>query len=379
MGTFPAMRRYVKECLKSGVMEGLEVTPTMEGTPQGGVISPLLANIALHGMEEAVKNQHRRSRKQRASPMVVRYADDFVILHPDREVIERCRATVEAWLKEIGLELKPSKTRITHTLIQWEGNLGFDFLGFNVRQYPVGKYHSGRNGHGEVLGFKTLIKPGKESVRRHVKELKAAVRRNRGKDQQALIAELTPKIRGWANYYRTVVSKKTFSGIDNSLYSMLWAWAKWRHCKKGGKWRKQKYWRTGETEMWIFAPPEGQQLKRHALVKIVRHVKVEGNASPYDGNLVYWAKRRYDHPLTRNRLGYVLKLQKGRCAACGLYLKDGDLIELDHIIPKSLGGKDEVRNLQALHRHCHDQKTATDGSYQARGGRGVQCQEPIAR
>ena len=156
--------------------------------------------------------------------------------------------------------------------------------------------------------------------------------------------------------------------MDDQLCHMLWKWAKWRHKNKGGKWRRQKYWRTTKTRSWVFAASENLQLARHSHVKIKRHIKVEGTASPYDGTLVYWAKRNYENPLTRTRVGYVLRLQQGRCAACGLYLKDEDLLELDHIIPKRLGGTDARTNLQVLHRHCHDRKTAQDDSGGERSG-----------
>jgi RNA-directed DNA polymerase len=121
---------------------------------------------------------------------------------------------------------------------------------------------------------------------------------------------------------------------------------------------------------------EGAILYTHTRTKIRRHIKVAGTASPYDGNLVYWAKRNYDHPLTRTREGILLRQQQGRCASCGLYLKDGDLTELDHIIPKRLGGTDDLKNLQVLHRHCHDRKTAKDGSYGTREAQVLNDKEP---
>jgi RNA-directed DNA polymerase len=145
------------------------------------------------------------------------------------------------------------------------------------------------------------------------------------------------------------------------LGEMLWKWAKWRHTGKGKGWIRRRYWRRVETHNEFRT--EGARLYVHTRTKIRRHVKVEGAASPYNGNLVYWAKRNYKHPLTGTRLGMLLKQQKGHCAFCRLYLTDGDLMEIDHFIPKRLGGTDEVKNLQVLHRHCHDKKTARDGSY----------------
>ena len=140
-------------------MEGKQLFPTGKGTPQGGVISPLLANIALHGMEIELKKFARtwkgEKSKNEKSLSIIRYADDFVVLHKDIERIIQCKVIIEGWLKELGLELKPSKTRISHTLYKYEGNTGFDFLGFNIRQYEVGKTHTGNNTNGTPLGFKT--------------------------------------------------------------------------------------------------------------------------------------------------------------------------------------------------------------------------------
>ena len=265
----------------------------------------------------------------------------------------------------MGLAMKPSKTRITHTLDAYEGNWGLDFLGFDVRQYRVGKYHTAKNTHGRPLGFKTLIKPSQEAQQRHIHQLKRSIRELRGAPQEGLIADLNPQIRGWAHYYQTVVASQCFGRMDHVVYWMLWKWACWRHPDKGMGWKKRRYWKRVDDHDEFRT--EGARLFTHCRVKICRHTKVEGTASPYDGNLVYWAKRNYEHPLTTTRTGYLLRLQKGRCAACGLYLKDGDLMERDHIIPKSLGGTDDVRNQQVLHRHCHDRKTSLDGSYEARG------------
>jgi uncharacterized protein (DUF2237 family) len=149
--TYPQLNRQIKSWLKSGYMDSKQLFPTNEGTPQGGVISPLLVNIALHGMELELKKfaSTWKGRKQANmnSLSIIRYADDFVILHKDIERIIQCREIIENWLKELGLELKPSKTRISHTLYEYEGSTGFDFLGFNIRQYEVGKTHTGLNSH----------------------------------------------------------------------------------------------------------------------------------------------------------------------------------------------------------------------------------------
>jgi len=364
--TYPAMRRYIRGCLKAGVMEGQvfskgkrkSILPTEEGTPQGGVISPLLANIALHGLEAEIARGYKSY--QRPWPQVIRYADDFVILCDTKEKLEESRKRAEAWLKTIGLEMKPSKTRVTHTLEPVDGNVGFDFLGFQVKQYRVGKSHSSKDSQGNKLGFTLLIKPTREAKQEHLKSLKQTIRKHRSRSQEILIKELSPKTRGWSNYYKTVVAADCFRDMDWYMNNMLWKWATWSD-KGSRKTLKEKYWQRTDGKRWEFRT-KNNWLYYHTRTKITRHKKVVGTASPFDGNMAYWAKRVYDGPVTKNRVGRVLRQQKGQCAGCGLYLRDGDLIELDHFIPKRLGGKDEISNLRAYHRHCHDQKTRADGA-----------------
>jgi RNA-directed DNA polymerase len=207
MNTFSLAGRVIRGWLKAGVMDGGNLFPTSEGTPQGGVISPLLANIALHGLETFVLNQFPEKKNgQNWKPQFVRYADDFVVLHHDLEVIQQCQTLISEWLTVLGLELKPSKTRIAHTLNPVEEQKpGFDFLGFNIRSYPVGKTHSGKN-NGKLTGFQTFIKPSKANIKaqyhkiaEHIESLKAA-------PQKRMISDLNPAIRGWSNYYSAVVS-----------------------------------------------------------------------------------------------------------------------------------------------------------------------------
>lgn len=367
--TAPTYRRQIKAWLKAGVMDGKELFPTEEGTPQGGTISPLLANIALHGMETYIQEKFptRNPRingkcKRTKAPVLIRYADDLVILHPDIEVIKGCKEAMTEWLKNMGLELKPSKTKLTHTLEEYEGNVGFDFLGFHVRQYPVGKNRSGKLASGEPLGFKPHITPSKEKVKLHLQRLGKIIDNHKAAPQQALIAKLNPVVMGWARYYSTQVSKETFTTADHLLHQKLRAWANSRHSKKNLHWISDKYWLI-ETEGWIFATKDNKyRLWKHAKMPIRRHTKVQGNRSPYDGDWIYWGTRRGEHPETTKAIGTLLKRQHGKCPWCGLYFKDGDLLEIDHIIPKSLGGTENKTNQQLLHRHCHDLKTAKDGS-----------------
>jgi RNA-directed DNA polymerase len=292
--TYPKLRQQIKAWLKSGVMDGKNLFPTHEGTPQGGVISPLLANIALHGMEERVKQYARtlkgnKSKNEQALTLI-RYADDFVILHEDLKVIKECQEILKQWLAEMGLELKPSKTRISHTLETYDDYVGFDFLGFNIRQYQVGKHHGAKSSKGVKLGFKTLIKPRAEKVKSHLKKLGEVVNSQKSSPQVALIKRLNPIIRGWSNYYSSVVSSKTFTDCDYYFFEKLKRWAYRRHPMKNKTWIMRKYWHTEGKDNWVFSTREGKnpfKLARHLDTKIVRYVKVKGDKSPYDGDLIY--------------------------------------------------------------------------------------------
>lgn len=372
INTFPTLNRLIKAWLKAGVFDYGEWSKTEEGTPQGGVISPLLANIALHGMEEAIKKIAKtlpgNKRNNQYALSLIRYADDFVILHPDFDVIKRCQTEISAWLEKMGLELKPSKTRTGYTLQQPDIKSfeSFDFLGFNIRQYQVGKTHSGKSTNGKILGFKTIIKPSVKAIKRHYDEVCRIIDAHKSAPQEALIKRLNTVIRGWANYYSTVVSKEIFSKIDHLVFQKLLAWAKHRHSRKTKGWVLKRYWNTVGGDNWVFSSiKEGKvaiTLLKHAKTEIVRHVKVKGNTSPFDGNLVYWSERKGRNPILPLRVTTLLKEQKGKCAHCGLYFREDSVMEVDHIIPKSKGGKDIYKNLQLLHRHCHDQKTTRDGS-----------------
>jgi RNA-directed DNA polymerase len=277
-------------------------------------------------------------------------------------VIEECKQLIQSWLAELNLELKPSKTSITHTLHPYEGKVGFNFLGWQVRQYPVGKTHTGYNTHRQPLGFKTFIKPSKEAVLRHLNRLKEIIDEHKTQTQQALINHLNPVIRGWSNYYASGVSKEGFSKADNLLYYKLQRWAKRRHPTKSGHWISAKYWRTSGNNRWSFATPHGESLYRHTHTPIVRHTKVKADKSPFDGDWLYWSSRQGHYPGISNIEASLLKRQKGKCARCELFFRDGDVLEIDHIIPKAQGGRDNYFNKQLLHRHCHDVKTREESS-----------------
>jgi len=363
IATFPTMRQQVRTWLKAGYYDQGNLFPTNEGTPQGGVISPLLANIALHGMEARVKQYAEtlkgKKRDNRVALSLIRYADDFVIIHEDLNVVLKCKEIIADWLSDMGLELKPSKTRLTHTLNEIDGNVGFEFLGFHIQQHKTGNYRCAKNPHGTPLGFSTLITPSNAQVKSHLSKIAEVIDTHKTAPQATLISKLNPIIRGWSNYYSTVVSKKTFNNVDKLTYDKLRAWARRRG---NGTINKDKYWRTVGDRNWCFSTENGLELKQHSDTPIVRHIQIKAVASPFDGNWTYWSKRRGEYPETPNRVASLIKRQKGICPHCGLYFTSTDIVEVDHIKPTSLGGKDTYDNLQLLHKHCHDTKTGTDGS-----------------
>lgn len=355
LNTYPSLRRQIRAWLKADICDFVkhERTPNHQGTPQGGVISPLLSNIALHGMENRIK--------QIKGASLIRYADDFVIFHENLERLMKCKDIISDWLAYYDLEIKPEKTRIVHTLHELnENKSGFDFLGFNIRQYPVGKHQSGTNTKGEKLGYKTLIKPSQEKVKLHYQKLAETCDQLKSAPQKVLIHKLNPIIRGWTNYYSTVVSKEIFSRMGMLMINKLLKWGYSRHSNKSVGWVVKKYWSTIGQDTWVFTDKKGNVLHKHHKTAIKRHVKVKGNKSPFDGDTLYWAKRKGSHPEIPSSTSKLLKKQNGKCNWCNLTFQDGDLIETDHITPTSLGGNNSLDNKQLLHKHCHDSKTSYD-------------------
>ena len=376
------VRQQIKAWLKSGVIDQGAFTATSEGTPQGGVISPLLANIALHGIEEHIaqafpagKSGYIRKatklygRIDISAPNVIRYADDFIVLCDEKAVVQRCRDIISEWLKGIGLELKPEKTRLTHTLhpeLSEDGVAGFDFLGHHIQQFPAGIYRCSRNSHGQPTGFITLITPSAKASKDHQEEVGKLIKKHRTRPQAALIKNLNPVIRGWTSYHINSDAKTTgeLAKQDFLTYLKLRRWSRYRcgNAKAG----LYKYWIPIGSRNWVFATRDGSanpvRLLYHSDFKCSSndYVKVKGDKSPYDGDTVYWSTRMGAHPELPSRKAYLLKKQKGKCARCKLSFQEWDVIEVDHIIPRALGGKEEYKNLQLLHRHCHDEKTNED-------------------
>jgi RNA-directed DNA polymerase len=375
------VRQQIKAWLKSGVIDQGAFTATSEGTPQGGVISPLLANIALHGLEQHIEKQFPKDSFNRirnsislygrkiGSPIFIRYADDFVLLCEEKAIVQRCRELISDWLSDIGLELKPEKTSVTHTLypeLSEDGNAGFDFLGHHIQQYPAGKYQSAKDTKGRILGFNTLITPSKKASKAHQEEIGRLITKHRSSPQAVLIKNLNPVIRGWSSYYQNSDAQSVgeLSKQDYLTYLKLRRWAK-RRCGNISN-GHTKYWTTIGGNNWTFATRSEAanplRLLKHSEFECSsnNYVKVNGDKSPFDGDTVYWSSRLGTHPEMPSRKAKLLKQQKGKCSWCDLHFQEWDVMEVDHKIPRALGGKDEWKNLQLLHRHCHDEKTAQD-------------------
>ena len=332
------------------------------------LFSPLLANVALHGMEQTIRQTFPITTQKVNGQLIrqgkvhfIRYADDFVVLHDELTVIQRCQTILANWLAPMGLELKPSKTTITHTLHEYEGKTGFDFLGFTVRQFPAGKHRSGLDNKRLPLGFKAVMKPSTPSIKRHCERLTLMLKRHRTSNQELLINELNPVIRGWTNYYSAVSSSKQFARLTHVMFRKLWRWAQRRHPRKGAYWLRGRYWGYRSTNWRFRTPDQRTLLVQHSDTHIRRYVKVMGTRSPFDGDWVYWGTRMGRHPEAGTRISFLLKQQRGRCRHCNLFFRYGDRLEVDHKVSRSAGGSDRYNNLQLLHRHCHDTKTATDG------------------
>lgn len=363
------LRRQIKAWLEAGyvVFPDSKINPTEMGTPQGGVISPLLANIALHGLEEKLKEISEKvpqtftsgapkSRTQKRSALtIVRYADDFVIMHEDIEVLLQCKVKTETFLNCMGLKLSEAKTRITHTLIDdksQDGMAGFDFLGFTIKQELSKNLGARSRTTGKSLGFRTFVIPSKKSLAKHQKDVSSIVRSFT--DQTALIAKLNPVISGWSRYFgiSDATNVGLFQKLDIQLYRKLKQWAYRRTLDRKAAFQKfwifRRRWEFGNNEFSLY-------FHRDFLSSIVKYMKVKGEMSPFDGNQVYWSQRMMKSPLLPITKRKLLTKQKGICSFCKLTFLPSDILEIHHKKPRKEGGSNEISNLEIVHGHCHDQ------------------------
>lgn len=366
----PKLIKQINNWLKVGVLDldpfsNLEnqIKETLEGTPQSGVISPLLANIALDDIEKRLKSLVTQQYGVRVckSLTVVRYADNIVLVHPELKVIKFCKTELSIFLDKLNLRLNPAKTDILHTL-ESDNNTqarGFEFLGFHIRQLPIGKYKRNKQNR----PYKTLIVPSKKSISKHIENLKLILKRTA--KTEAIISQLNPKIIGWSNYFRSGVSSEIFSYLDHKLLKMLLSRLKKIHPTRSTAWVYKRYFERINKYKWTFYhrvndDKKAMTLARHAKVNILRHVKVKGDFSVYDNNLGYWSQRLKKIPTISDSKLKLLKKQKGKCAICFQEFQHDDVMEINHMVPLPKGGKRITSNVQLVHRHCHHKKTSLD-------------------
>ena len=335
----PMDKSVLKQFLKAGFVFQNELFPTDEGTPQGGVISPILANMALDGMQKVLSDRFHTNRlgkidlrfKNAHKVNLVRYADDFIVTAATKEIAEEAKEIIRGFLCTRGLELSEEKTLITHV------DDGFDMLGWTFRRFKE----------------KLIVKPSKKSVKALNASLHNTVlERGKAWRQEDLIRVLNRQLRGWANYHQSVCAKDAFSRTDHILYEMLWRWAKRRHPKKNRKWITANYWYSKGLRNWVFST-KNAELIRLGEVPIIRHTKVRMSANPYLDS-EYFIQRKIQNGMKRlsGRFKKIWRNQNGCCYHCGQPMEISDEREIFYKIPKSMGGKDEVPNMAYVHKYC---------------------------
>jgi RNA-directed DNA polymerase len=342
-------KTILRKWLKAGYVYQQELFPTEAGTPQGGIISPTLANVTLDGLEAMLHQKDAKTGWMAKKNKVnfVRYADDFIITGKTKEVLENeVKPLVENFLKERGLTLSEEKTKVTQIAE------GFDFLGWNFRKYDG----------------KLLIKPSKKNVKAFLGNIRETVKGNKTAKQENLIGVLNPKIRGWANYHKGSVAKETFAKVDHEVWKVIWQWATRRHPNKGLRWIKERYFKTEGNRRWTFTAntktkegePRNLKLVRASDTKIQRHIKIRGEANPFDPQ---------QETYFESRLGWIMKerltgrikwyrlwwRQDKECPICKEKITEETGWHVHHILPKSEGGKDNSSNLVLVHPNCHRQ------------------------
>jgi RNA-directed DNA polymerase len=348
----PTDKAILRKWLKSGYMEKHVFYNTTDGTPQGGIISPVLANLALDGLERMLKRKYphvgnRATQGRNQQVNLIRYADDFILTGKTKEVLEdEVKPMVEAFMRERGLELSQEKTVITHV------EDGFDFLGQNVRKF---------NGT-------LLIQPSKKNVKTFLNGIREVIRKHQQATAYGLIVLLNPKIRGWGNYHRRVASKETFQRVDSEIFKMLWRWAVRRHPKKPRRWIRKKYFGSKDGRNWRFfgigkdgkGNPIQNWIGLTMHIPIRRHRKVKSDANPYDPACEVYFEERLGlkmaaHLHGRKQLSRLWKEQKGLCPLCCQPITKLTKWHNHHLIQRVKGGPDVGWNRMLLHPDCHRQ------------------------
>ncbi|MCY1262423.1 group II intron reverse transcriptase/maturase [compost metagenome] len=347
LANVPTDKAILRKWLKAGVIHKGQLQATDAGTPQGGIISPTLANMALDGLETQLKQYLGVTRARKLKINVVRYADDFVITGNSKEVLEsEIRPWVEQFLAVRGLQLSPEKTHIVHT------DQGFDFLGWNFRKYDG----------------KLLIKPSKKNVKAFYHKVKEVIDANKMAKQEYLIRLLNPILKGWALYHQPAVAKQAYSRMDNLLFYALWRWAKRRHPNKSLQWIGKKYFRTQGSRSWVFATTmleENGTKKEVALYSLAstpieRHRKVSGEYNPFDPSMEEMGEKLRTAQMLkklkyRKQILSLYQSQKGLCLMCKQPITKETGWHDHHIIHRTHGGRDTLDNRVLLHPICHQQ------------------------
>ena len=349
MKNIPMDKDILQKWLRAGFVDRNVFYQTEEGTPQGSIISPVLARLTLNGLERKLRDVYPKGtrKSRRAKVNVIVFADDFIITGSSKELLENeVKPLVEDFLSERGLELSIEKTKITHI------EDGFDFLGQSVRRYKG----------------KILIKPSKKNVKDFLEKVRAIIKEHKQAKTENLIMQLNPVIRGWANYHRHVVSKQTFGKADHAIFLALWQWAKRRHPDKPRRWIKAKYFYHIRGRRWVFcAETVGKngiatklELFQAASTPIKRHTKIKGEANPYDSEWeIYFEDRRglkmIDNLKERRTLLNLWYEQEGKCVVCSERITKETGWNIHHLVKRTEGGKQTKENLVLLHPNCHRQ------------------------
>lgn len=330
----------IKKWLKAGYVYRKKLFPTKTGTPQGGIASPVLANITLDGLEDILEKRYKNRKSSKVN--LIRYCDDFVITGDSLEILEDVKKIVSRFLQERGLEFSEEKTSITHI------SDGFDFLGWNVRKFKG----------------KLIITPAKKNVTRFMDKIRTTIKRFATAKQEVLINTLNNKIRGWSNYHKHVCSKKTFVKVDSLIWESLWRWCRRRHPKKSKTWIARRYFHSENRRRWVFGVRNTERKWIAKLIKasdipIRRYTKIKGEVNPYDPIFEQYLETRQTRKWEQNvrvaKLRSLWKQQRGICPVCSQLITLDTGWEQHHKIRRVNGGDDSMTNLFLLHPNCHNQ------------------------
>jgi len=337
----------LRKWLKAGVIHKGQLQATDAGTPQGGIISPTLANMTLDGLETQLKQHLGVTKAKKLKINVVRYADDFVITSDSKEVLENeVRPWIEHFLAVRGLQLSPEKTHVTHI------EKGFDFLGWNFRKYDG----------------KLLIKPSKKNAKAFYRKVKEVICTNKAVSQEDLIRLLNPMLRGWALYHQPVVAKKAYSRMDFQIFQAIWRWARRRHANKSLDWIRKKYFQTVDGRNWVFCTTllteagDKKEIRLYTLeaTPIERHRKISGEYNPFDPEMEEMGEKLRTSRMLgklkyRKQVSTLFQSQRGLCLLCKNPITRETGWHDHHIIYRSQGGGDSLNNRVLLHPICHQQ------------------------